>query len=74
MRIIRDYTCDLCGTAAEHFSDSERPLEADTYPCPLCVCGDDAEQFGRMRAHLSPTPTTFKFADGSATKRRRVQP
>lgn len=70
MRIIRDYQCNLCDAVEEHFALSERAIETDVrvhHDCPY-------RQRGLLRAVLSPTATTFKFADGSATKRRRVHP
>jgi hypothetical protein len=67
MRIIRDYQCDLCGATEEHFSYPELAIEDDHHVHQECPY----RERGLMRAHLSPTPTTFTFADRSGHKRSR---
>ena len=62
MNITRDYQC-LCGHTHEAPSNSKIDIERDRDVCPKCT--------RYSRAVLSPTPTTFKFADASARKHRQ---
>jgi hypothetical protein len=68
MRIIRDYTCDRCGATREAFSLSEIAIEDDMRIHHECA----APEMGMWCAQLSPTPTTFTFADRSGRKTART--
>ena len=80
MRIVRTFECSR-GHTHDDFTDNQIPPELDFRDCGECIAlmtemgrADPNSCFAWWpRAHgvLSPTLTTFKFADTSAQKHRQ---
>lgn len=78
MRIIRDYQCSGCGATKEEFVDSQadwrrsRHHHWDDGPRHSNRLSTKRKLCGYWEPQLSPTPTTFTFADRSGHKRART--